>query len=518
MATAGNPIIGADFPDLDVIRSGDTYYMVSTTMHMMPGCVILRSYDLLHWETASYVYDALDGTPAQKLEDGQSAYGKGMWAASLRRHNGKFYVCFVANDTHKTYLYTSERIEGPWSKQNIEGFYYDSSLLFDDDGRVFIVYGNTEIHLTELKPDLTGPKPGGLDRVIVHDRGDVSLGYEGSHFYKINRKYYVFFIHWLATGTKRRTEACFAADSPEGEFTGRDVLNDDMGFHNQGVAQGGIVDTPDGRWYAMLFQDHGAVGRVPVLVPVSWKDGFPVFGVGGRVPKRVETAGTRPDYRYAPLWGGDDFTFRTEPDGTVRLNPCWQWNHTPNASLWSVTERPGHYRVRTGCVCTDVCRAQNTLTQRTVLPACEASVTVDASQLRDGDYAGICALQGCYGLIALTRRDGKYFLVMKAREPGNSPDGRLQAPEEEFARIPFSSSAAELKVSCDFHDMTDKAEFFYRAGDRWMKLGITHQLRYLLDHFMGCRFGLFAYSTEQAGGTADFSNFRYVQPGAEEEA
>lgn len=511
-----NPVIASDYPDLDVIRVDDTYYMVSTTMHMMPGCVILRSYDLLHWETACYVFDSLDNTPGQKLEGGSSIYGQGMWAASLRYHNGVFYVCFAANDTHKTYLYRSEHIEGPWEKQNIEGFYHDNSLLFDDDGRVYIVHGNTEIRLTELKPDLTGPMTGGLDRVIVHDRDDVSLGYEGSHFYKINGKYYLFLIHWLASGTKRRTEACYVADSLEGEFVGRDVLDDDIGFRNQGVAQGGIVDTPDGSWYAMLFQDHGAVGRVPVLVPVSWKDGFPVFGVGGKVPKQVETVSTRPDYRYAPLWGSDDFGFRKGADGKIRLNPCWQWNHTPDDALWSVTERPGHYRVRTDCVCGDVCLARNTLTQHTSLPTCEASVTVDASQLHDGDYAGICALQGCYGIIALTKREGKFYLVMKAREPGNSSDGRSQAPAEEFACIPFDSPTAELKVSCDFRNMADRAEFFYRGGGEWRKLGITHQLRYLLDHFMGCRFGLFFYSTEQPGGTADFSAFRYQQPEAAE--
>ena len=111
--TVQNPILWTDYPDLDVIRVEDTYYMVSTTMHFMPGAVILRSYDLLHWEIASYVYDTLDSTPAQRLQGEKTIYGQGMWAASIRRHNGKFYICFVANDTHKTYLYQSETIEGP---------------------------------------------------------------------------------------------------------------------------------------------------------------------------------------------------------------------------------------------------------------------------------------------------------------------------------------------------------------------------------------------------------------------
>lgn len=262
-----NPITRLDYPDPDVIRVDNTYYMVSTTMHFMPGCEILRSYDLVNWEHASYVYDVLDSTPGQKIEGEENIYGQGMWAASLRYHKGIFYVCFVANDTGKTYIYSAPSIEGPWKKSYIKGFYHDCSILFDDDDRVYIASGNKYIRLQELDADLSGPKEGGIDRIVVKDEGHPGLGYEGTHFYKINGKYYLFFIHSLRKEWKR-VEACFVSDSLEGEFTGGDVLNDDMGYCNQGVAQGGIVDTPDGKWYAVLFQDRGAVGRIPVLVPI----------------------------------------------------------------------------------------------------------------------------------------------------------------------------------------------------------------------------------------------------------
>ena len=112
-----NPVIWSDYPDIDVICVEDTYYMVSTTMHFMPGAVILRSYDLCHWEILSYVFDTLDSTEGQTLSDGMGVYGKGMWAASLRYYKGVFYVCFVANDTGRTYLYQAENICGPWKKQ-----------------------------------------------------------------------------------------------------------------------------------------------------------------------------------------------------------------------------------------------------------------------------------------------------------------------------------------------------------------------------------------------------------------
>lgn len=91
-----NPITRLDYPDPDVIRVEDTYYMVSTTMHFMPGCEILQSFDLVHWEHVTYVYETLDHTDAQQLKSGQNIYGQGMWAASLRYHEGRFYICFVA--------------------------------------------------------------------------------------------------------------------------------------------------------------------------------------------------------------------------------------------------------------------------------------------------------------------------------------------------------------------------------------------------------------------------------------
>lgn len=505
-----NPLLNSDFPDPDVIRVGDAYYMVSTTMHFMPGGVILRSYDLRNWEILSYVYETLDGTPGQRLEDGASAYGQGMWAASLRCSRGTFYVCFVANDTGKTYLYRSESLEGPWRKNYVEGFYHDCSLLFDDDSRTYVTYGNREIWLTELNDELTGPRPGGLHRVIVRDDPGTMLGYEGSHFYKIGGRYYVFFIHWLSDGSKRRTEACFSCDSLAGEFTGGDVLDDDMGFHNQGVAQGGIVDAPDGTWYAVLFQDRGAVGRIPVLVPLRWEDGFPVLGVDGKAPLEVETASSRPGHRYAPFVASDDFSYRPGPDGRVRLNPAWQWNHEPRQDLWSV-ER-GELKLVSGKVSENLTRAVNTLTQRSVYPRCRASVRLDASGLRDGDYAGICALQGRYAMAAATRRGKDLFLVM-ANRPGEAiyEMGKTLdlAPGEECASVPFFGGAVELRAELDFADMRDEAVFSYKEGGEWKRIGPAHKLRFGLDHFVGCRFGLFLYSTKTVGGSARFGRFEY---------
>ncbi|MDT8715918.1 glycoside hydrolase 43 family protein [Clostridium sp. 19966] len=504
-----NPVIYADYPDPDVIRVEDVYYMVSTTMHFMPGCVILRSYDLIHWETAAYVYDSLDDTPSQKLEVEKHIYGKGMWAASLRYHKGKFYVCFVANDTHKTYLFTASDINGPWEKKEIQGFYHDCSLLFDEDERVYIIYGNTEIYITELKEDLSGIKPGGLNRIIVKEVEPHYLGYEGSHLYKINGKYYAFFIH-MPKAKGRRAEACFVADTLQGEFIGGDVFDDDMEFHNSGVAQGGIVDTPEGKWYAMLFQDRGAVGRIPVIVPMCWEKDFPVFDK--KAPKHIEISSTRPAYKYKPLVGNDNFIYESDEKGNIKLKDFWQWNHIPESDLWSVTEKKGTYRIHSGKICPNINYAVNTLTQRTMGPRCESVVTLDGSGLKDGDYAGLCLLISSYGFIALTKEEDKTYLVMCARvAEDKSIFGNLidDQPAAEYQRIPLNTDKVTLKAYANFEDLKDECEFYYKDGDTWNKLGITHNLVWKMDQFVGCRFGLFLYSTKEMGGIADFSDFIY---------
>ena len=196
-----NPVLSLDYPDPDVIRVDDTYYMVSTTMHFMPGCVILRSYNLADWEIYSYVYETLEPTDQECLKNGKNAYGQGMWAATLRYEKGMFYLLFVANDTGKTYLFRASDLKGPWQKNEIEGFYHDCSLLFDE-GSAFLAYGNRQIYVMELNEEMTAPKEGGLHKLLVEDPDEVYLGYEGTHWYKINGKYYLFFIHYRTTSSE----------------------------------------------------------------------------------------------------------------------------------------------------------------------------------------------------------------------------------------------------------------------------------------------------------------------------
>ena len=491
MAEGRNPLTRMDYPDPDVIRVGDTYYMISTTMHFFPGGVILRSYDLIHWEICSYVYETLEHTPGEILEGDQTIYGHGMWAASLRYHKGKFYAAFIAHEWDRTFLFTADSIGGPWKKSYIQGVYHDCSLLFDDDDRIYIAYGNRDIRLTELKADLSGPKPGGLDRIIVRDAPGGRLGYEGSHLYKINGKYVLFLIHskqwkWY------RTQACFVTDDLESVWAGGDVMEADLENRGSGPAQGGVVDTPDGRWFSIVFQDRGASGRIPVLVPVTWNAyGYPVFGT---VTEAVENGSTRPDAEYEPLYSDDDFR-------SIKLKKVWQFNHEPREGYWQTGD--GSYRITTDKISLTVEHARNTLTQRTIEPGCIAEVTVDAEKIRDGDTAGLCMLISHYSLIGIAREKDTAFLTVRGRRTG-------EKEETESARIAVTDRKIRLRAEARFTGSRGEVRYFLPDGDGWKQLGDSYEMVFTLEHFVGCRFGLFLYAQKETGGTAGFSDFRYI--------
>jgi len=265
-AQASNPIIWADVPDLAVIRVGDTYYMSSTTMHMSPGLPIMKSKDMVNWHFVGYAYDILEDDDALALRNGKNACGKGSWASSLRFHDGTFFVTTFSGTTGKTYVFrTRDPEKGPWKKTSFRPALHDHSLFFDDDGGVFMIHGSGTIRLTELKADLSGIKRGAVDQVFIPNATAVAgprvgLPAKGARMRKINGKYYLSNISWPRNGM--RTQLVFRADELTGPYEGRVALQD------QGVAQGGLIDTPEGDWFTLLFQDHGAVG------PTSHPPGF----------------------------------------------------------------------------------------------------------------------------------------------------------------------------------------------------------------------------------------------------
>ncbi|KFF05682.1 glycoside hydrolase [Flavobacterium reichenbachii] len=489
---AQNPVIFADVPDLSIIRVNDTYYMSSTTMHMNPGLPIMKSKDLINWELLTYVYETLeDSDDRLNLNNGKNDYGRGSWASSLRYHNGIYYVSTFSGTTGKTYIFSTKDIEkGSWKRIVLNESYHDHSIFFDDDGSVYMVWGAGKLQIIELNSDLLAVKKE-TKRVLIENASapagnNIMLQSEGSQLFKVKGKYYLFNITWPKEGM--RTVVIHKADNLSGPWEGK------VGLQDLGVAQGGLIDTPDGKWFSYLFRDFGGVGRIPYFVPVQWENGWPILGENGKVPQYLDlpvSKGLIPG-----IVSSDDFSRKK---GDRELPLVWQWNHNPDNSSWSVKERKGYLRLRTASVTNTLTQAKNTLTQRTFGPECSASVLLEVSKMKEGDFAGLSLLQKEFGLLAVKVENGSKKMVMLDAVKGN---------QREVESVSLLQDKVYFKVVCDFKDKTDTGRFFYSLdGKKWTSIGNPIKMPYTIPHFMGYRFGLFNYAVKELGGYVDFDYF-----------
>jgi beta-xylosidase len=499
---ARNPVLWADVPDPSIIRVREAYYMSSTTMHFNPGVPIMKSTDLVNWEIVNYVYDTLGDSDAFLLQNGQNAYGEGTWASSLRYHDGTFYLATFSNTTGNTYVFRTNDVEsGSWETFTIDRLFHDPSLLFDD-GRAFLLYGVDNIMIIELTADATALKPNGVDQVLIPNSKDIAgenfyVPAEGAHIRKINGYYYVSLISWPAGDG--RTQLTYRSGSLLGDYTGRISLQDN------GIAQGGLIDTPNGDWYGFLFQDHGSVGRIPQLVPVHWENDWPIFGIDGKVPEQLDIQAEDDDP--TGVVASDEFDgeagpaqYNDETSIIAGLSLVWQWNHNPDSENWSLDERPGYLRLTNAELDTSWVDTRNTLTQRTFGPQSTGTILMDTQRMKDGDYAGFGALQGTNGFVGVKKADGQTHLVMVKETPEN---------QEEIETLSLNQDEVYLRIAFDFENRTDKAYFYYSLdGESWNQIGDTLQMQYTLDHFVGYRFALFNYATETTGGSVDFDYYR----------
>ncbi len=500
--TFTNPVIYSDAPDPSIIRVGSDYYMVSTTMHMMPGAPVMKSKDLVNWSTVGYVYDRREEIPNYDLQDGKSVYGRGQWASSIRYHKGKFYVMFATNDPHMGYIYSATDPAGKWELVSKLQQFHDPSLLFDDDGKVYVFYGTGD--LRELKSDLSGVQPNGVEqKTFVRDKDESGL-LEGSQAFKYKGKYYLCMISMPRGGTRR--EVCYRADKITGPYEKKVILENVFETYG-GVGQGGLVDAVDGKWYGMLFQDRGAIGRVPILMPCRWVDGWPMLGdENGRVPKTME----KPFQGYpagTPLVASDDFKSK-------KLGLYWQWNHNPVNTAWSLSERAGFLRLKTSRVVDNMYKAPNTLTQRTEGPQCSGSVALDVSKMKDGDVAGFSAFNGHAALLSVIADGTKKYLTMSTNVVDlDNNAGKLvrSVAVDEKARVELLKNTIYLRIDCDFAAHADQATFYYSLDNvTWTPIGTPFKMRFDYQKlFMGTRFAIFNYATKSTGGYVDVDGFQY---------
>lgn len=516
--TFTNPLFYDEFTDPDLIRVGTDYYMVASSMHSMPGLPILKSNDLVNWEFVSYVSGFLDLGKDFHLEGNKGVYGNGIWAPAIRYNKGTFYVFVNVND-HGLQVFTAKDPKGPWVHKNMGGKIYDLGILFDDDGKIYAVHGYDEVHIIELKPDLSGYVEGS-DHIII-PKGN-AMG-EGHHFYKINGKYYIISADYAPVGRMQ----CARADKPDGPYetavishretmgTQRGWTTDNYGFWSDipkegdtikiskpsvnsfyavPLHQGGIVDLPNGEWWGFSMMDVKSTGRLTFLSPITWKDGWPYFGLKenlGRSPRTWFKPNTGIQQKpFSPYVRNDDFSEKV-------LKPIWQWNHLPVNDKWLLTN--GVFRLKT-LPAKNFMYAKNSLTQRVVGPESFATVEIDAKKLKNGDVAGLALLNVPYYWIGIAKTHKG--LVIR------SYDLIKNITLEE----PINQSKLFLRAFGNFDD--DIAILSYSTdGKNFKEFGKNLQLAYQMKTFQGVRFALFAFNTEgKKGGYADFDNFKVEEP------
>ena len=490
--TYTNPVIDADFPDPDVIRVGDTFYFLSTTMHHFPGATILKSRDLVNWEYCSNPLERLSSGADYNLLEGKNRYGVGMWASALQYHDGKFYLMLNTND-QGAFLLTATDPAGTWSMRKLDRGYYDGGMLFDTDGQVYIACGINHISVCRLDQDFNFQES---REVIVRD----GQGLEGSHIYHIGDYYYIYSTY----GGIPSGQTVFRSTSPFGPYEEKILIEKVINGKPNGVHQGALVDTPTGEWWTFLFEDKGAYGRLPNLQPVRWVDGWPVIGNNG-VPYttyKKPNVGTNVSYPTTYLPTNDNFC-------DLRLGMQWQWNHQPDNSAWSLLEHPGCLRLHTTGISPTLKQARNTLTQRifgyhSTTKDTYGTVKMDYSGMQEGDVAGLCVLQDPYALIGIRIRNGKPELVWMLDSITSSSN---ITPKEELSTFNYQLSTI-IYLRAVTNNSTGLAKFYYSLDNQtYTRLGDALEMKFNLSVFVGNRFGLFNYATQAAGGYADFDWF-----------
>lgn len=498
--TYTNPIIDNDAPDSEVLRVGDDYYYLQSTFHYFPGNTVYHSRDLVNWQPIAHTipnYDLM-GEEAYALADygRHNAYGRGSWAPTLKYHKGTYYAgCYVWSEgkpwgadptkplNGKFLVSRAKDIRGPWTMNAIESNFYDPGLFFDDDGRVYVFHGQGALYVTELDAELT--------KVVTPARkvAEVKGMCEGSHAYKRNGYYYIY----VTFGGQH----VFRSKNIYGPYEHKELLMTDLAYQGSWLHQGALVQTAQGDWWTVIFQDRGKYGREPFLFPVTWEDNWPVIH-----PCRT---GKKPNIAVAPppapraVWASDAF------DGPA-LKPVWQWNHQPDAKGWSLTVRPGWLRLRP-TVTADYWRfARNTLTQPMQDPDSGAVLKLDVSSLREGDYAGLGLLGSEPTYLAVTVRDGKRYVQQiseRGRFPAFERTVKGEYPLGKETQVYLKAEIPEFVFSVRYSFSVDGEHFLSLAEP----IGIPYNF---FADWLGPRYGIFCYATKALGGYADVDSFTFI--------
>jgi beta-xylosidase len=496
--TMDNPIFWNDLPDIDIIRVNNTFYYSASSNHFSPGAPILRSYNLVDWEYVSHSVPVLDFGPEYDLDGGQ-AYNLGIWASSLayRASNDMFYWIGCMRTNLRTYVFTASSAQGPWKKHSQIGTcYYDASLLIDDDDTLYVAHGSTNISIAQLSHD-------GISEAKVKSVYNSTIGYiEGSRFYKINGKYYIFL-------TRPTTDEFVlkSTNGPWGPYHMQPVsVNATAPVPGAGAPhQGGIVSTSSGDWYYMAFVDCYPGGRIPVMAPLLWNaDGWPVLKLNnntwGLTYPFPDVPSGYPSVKSA--LGIENFSSET-------LQPDWEWNHNPDNTNWYL--RNGLY-LQTATVTNDFYKARNTLTRRILGPKSIGIAVLDISTMRDGDISGLALMRDNSAWIGVHRDEHATKVAMINNVTMNNNHTTVSFGTE-IASAEIPSRQIWLRLAVDIRPGTHSPGHFSYSldGKDFHSLGNEFIMKQG-GLYNGYRYGIFNYATKALGGVVKVQSFEISVP------
>lgn len=491
--TYQNPILFADYSDPDAIRVGDDYWLTASSFSHVPGLPILHSRDLVNWELVAHALPRL--VPEEVFATPQ--HGKGVWAPSVRHHDGKFWIYYPDPD-FGLYVITATDPRGPWSKPALvragRGL-IDPCPLWDEDGSVYLIHGWAKsragfanvLTLLKLAPDGHSVAED-LGIVINGDKLPNYTTLEGPKLYKRDGWYYVFAP---AGGVKPGWQSVFRARSIRGPYEDRIVLAQGSTPIN-GPHQGALVDTPAGDSWFLHFQDRDAYGRIVHLQPVAWRDGWPVIGHDPDGDGRGEPFLVHPKPVAA---SGPILTPATSDEFTSpALGLQWQWQANPRTDWFSLTARDGYLRLNAQPDGADnLYHAPYLLLQKFPAPAFVVTAKLELHATAPTDAAGLIVFGYDYAWIGV--RDGRVVFSV-TKEANTKPvttatAGPALASGIIFLRVSVTENAiCRFAYSLDGEHFTALGEAFAAQPGRWV----------------GAKVGLFA-----SGDPAAFAEFDWFR-------
>lgn len=499
--TYTNPVINADYSDPDVCVAGEDYYLTASSFNCIPGLPILHSKDLVNWEIVGHAVKELE--PKQEFD--RPSHGNGIWAPSIRYHNGEFYI-YWGDPDYGVFMVKAKDPAGEWSKPLCvipgKGL-IDTTPLWDDDGRCYLVnaYANSRsrfasvIVIRELSAD--GTKPIGNPVIIYDGNGTESRTCEGPKIYKRDGWYWVMFP---AGGVPTGFQVAMRSKNPFGPYESKVVLAQGKTNIN-GPHQGAWVHTKFGEDWFLHFQDKEAYGRVVHLQPVTWKDNWPVMGIdkdGDYCGEPVTT------YRKPKTSGKVQVVNPAESDefSDTRLGLQWQWHANYNETFGMPTAF-GSYRVYTHKVSEkfqNLWEVPNLLLQKTPADKFTATTKIRFTSKDQNQTGGLLMMGLDYSGLVVKRVGNDFQLLQiscKSADKGKPQTEQLIATLKPTAvdQIDYQPGThIDIYMRMSVND--GKMHFSYSLdGKKYTKCGTEFTMRE--GKWIGAKIGFVAYEPGQ---------------------